>query len=268
MTNCDKYSMPFKIILTTIDPLPNALAASDNHRVKAVFAKLQDFLKHDAIQTEVEIRRLTAEKNQRRQLAERDCARLISIIESSIQSIDSTKTLSMENIESLTPPVTPESVNDKLMSIEHQLPQAMKGGNNKMKQRDGLAKHSHAIFQPQITRNINFEEIFEIDGMKDDAANETDHYHKYSDTEDNSDSEPVMEKRPVNRGRSGSINVARSAPISMPLFQHHLIHEIDDDKADDQPMDIASSIQMLAKSIVKEPWELPARPVMRYNTEF
>jgi hypothetical protein len=261
--------MPFKVILTPIDPLPKAFGSVDNPRVKAVYEKLQDYIEHDAIQTEAEIRRLTAEQNQRRQLAERDYSRIISIIESSTNSVDSTKTLSSENIESLTPPVTPESVNDKMMSIEHQLPQTMTNGHEKMKQRDGFAKHSSAIFQQQITRTIHFDDdIFEIDGMKDDeAANETDHYHKYSDTEDNSDEDKTVEKRANNRGRSGSVSIARSAPISMPQFHHHLIHAIDDEKAEDQPMDIALSIQNIARSIHADQWELP-RPVNRYKTEF
>lgn len=262
--------MPFKIILKPIDPLPKAHGASDNPRVKAVFEKLQDFIEHDAIQTEAEIRRLTAEKNQRRQLAERDFGRILSIIESSDSAVASTKTLSSENIE-LTPPVTPESASDNMMIIESQLPQALKG-NNKMKQRDGFAKHTNAFFHQQpITRAIDFEDdIFEIEVKNENEANETDHYHKFSDTEDGSDSEPALEKRPINRGRSGSINIARSAPISMPQFHHHLIHAIDDEKVDDQPMDIASSIQMLARSIQVDSvfGELPTRPVPRYNTDF
>lgn len=260
MQNCDKYSMPFKIILKPIDGLPRPLQMSINEdaRVKSLYKTLQDFLVTDAAQTQAEIGRLTMELTARRQRAQKDFERIATLIES-------TKTLSTENIE-LTPPVTPESINDKSIDNQLKLPQAMKIGSK------GSVKHNNAINNQQI-RAIEFDEdIFEFDGMvQDDQKNEMDRYHKHSDTEDGSDGESA-DKRAYNRGRSGSINIARSAPISMPQFNQHAIHEIDteDPPTADQQMDIASSIQMLARSHHADSifGEMPARPVLRYNTEF
>lgn len=267
---CDKYSMPFKIILKPIDVLPRALHVSinDDARVKSLYGKLQEYIVRDSSETEAEIRRLTKEMNGRRQQAEMDFQRIVTLIESSNSSTASTKSLSSEDIESLTPPVTPESINEKMMNIDDHLPQ-------RINKSVAFAKHTNAIHQQHITRNINFDDdIFELDGMQDEPKNDQDRYHKYSDTDEGSDGEKMMiEKRAMNRGRSGSINFARSAPISMPLFNHHAIHAIDtDDKAvNDQQMDIASSIKMLARSIHADSvfGELPghARSV-RYNTEF
>lgn len=262
MKNFDKYSMPFKIILKPIDALPpHQLSINEDVHVKELFRKLQDYIAQDSAETETEIRRLTMDMNQRRERAEKDFQRIVAIIESTI-TIESTKTLSSENIESLTPPVTPESINDK-MSIDDHLPQPVN-----MMQRT-IAN----VFQQQPARTINFDDdIFEIDGMQE-AKNETDRYHKYSDTDEGSDGERAVEKRSYNRGRSGSINIARSAPISMPQFNHHAIHAIDTDDVkavNEQQMDIASSIKMLARSIHVDSvfGELPNRPVLRFNTEF
>lgn len=266
MMNCDNYSMPFKIILKPIDALPRFLQVNINSdvRVKSLFDKLQDYIQSDSARTEAEIRRLTLECHQRRQQAEKDFQRIVTLIESTERS---TKSLS---IESLTPPVTPESVNDKMMTMDNQLnlPQPIKV-TAKTPPREGLAKHNNAIHQQQqpILRNINFEDdIFQLDGMQDDDAQNG--YHHVGEEE--SDDEHVVEKRVYNRGRAGSI--ARSAPISMPQF-NHAIHEIDAEDAkagNEQKMDIASSIQMLARSIHADSvfGELPARPTLRYNSEF
>lgn len=267
LMKCDKYSMPFKVILKPIAVLPRALQININEdaRVKMLFGKLQEYIAGDSSETEAEIRRLTNQMNQRRQQAEIDFQRIVTLIDSSTSSTASTKMLSSEDIESLTPPVTPESVNEK-MNIDNHLPQPMKTV--------AFAKHSNIIHH--ITRTIDFDDdIFELDGIHEDPKNDQDRYHKYSDTDEGSDGEKMtVEKRAINRGRSGSINLARSAPISMPLFNHHAIHAIDtdNDKAvNDQQMDIASSIKMLARSIHADSvfGELPghARSV-RYNTEF
>lgn len=260
--------MPFKVILKPIDVLPRALQVTinDDARVKALFCKLQEYIARDSSETEAEIRRLTKETNQRRQQAEMDFQRIVALIESSTISTPSTKSLSSEDIESLTPPVTPESINEKMMNIDDHLPQPMKTV--------AFAKHTNAIQHQHITRNIDFDDdIFELDEMQEEPKNDQDRYHKYSDTDEGSDGEKMtVEKRAMNRGRSGSINFARSAPISMPQFNHHAIHAIDtDDQAvnDQQQMDIASSIKMLARSIHADSvfGELPVRNV-RYNTEF
>jgi proline-rich AKT1 substrate 1 len=261
--------MPFGIILKPIDVLPRALHVNinDDARVKSLFGKLQDYIGRDSSETEAEIRRLNKEMNQRRQQAEKDFQRIVTLIESS-SSTASTKSLSSENIESLTPPVTPESINEKMMNIDDHLPLPMKSV--------AFAKHTNAIQHQHITRTIDFDDdIFELDGMQEEPKNDQDRYHKYSDTDEGSDGEKMtVEKRAMNRGRSGSINIARSAPISMPQFNHHLIHAIenDDEKAVmDQQMDIASSIKMLARSVHADSvfGELPgpARQV-RYNADF
>ena len=272
MMNCDKYSMPFKIILKPIDALPTVLQVNINNdaRVKSLFDKLQDYIQADSARTEAEIKRLTLECHQRRQQAEKDFQRIVTLIESTERS---TKSLSNENIGSLTPPVTPESVNDKMMTMDNQihLPQPMKTNANKTMQRDGIAKHNNAIQQQHFVKTIDFDDdIFQLDGMNDELSVQNGHHNNHVIGED-SDDDLVVEKRVYNRGRSGSI--ARSAPISMPQFNHHAIHEddVEEEKPTiDQKMDIASSIQMLARSIHADSvfGELPARPTLRYNTEF
>lgn len=235
---------------------------SDDSRVTSLFSRLQDYIDALSRQTETEIRKLTMESNARRQQAEKDFERIAALIEST--SI-STKALSSDSIE-LTPPVTPESISDKMMTIDNQpqLPHPMK--------RDGSAKHTSAINQQHMTRAIDFDEdIFDFDGMQTEAVNGTERYDKYSDTEDGSDDEQSDKQRAYMRNRSGSINVARSAPISMPMFSQ-LTHTIDteDEKNEQHEMDIASSIQMLARSVHVDSifGELPARPILRNNTDF
>lgn len=259
--------MPFKIVLKPIAVLPSRglnMSISDDVRLRSMFEKLQNFIEVDTKQTESEIRRLTTELDQRRQKAERDFQRICAIIESSGSTYVSTKAMSTENID-LTPPVTPESINDKMMTID-QLPLASKLNGK----RGGGSKHSSAISQSRLTKTINFDDdIFAFDGMQDEASNEADGYQRNSDSEDE-DGEKAMEKRAIMRGRSGSINIARSAPISMPQFMQHVIHDIDTDDEKlvvEQDMDIPSSIQLLARSIHNDSvfGELPARPVLRHN---
>lgn len=120
----------------------------------------------------------------------------------------------------------------------------------------------------RVTKVIEFDDIFEIDGMQDDARNDVDHNHKYSDT-DESDAE--KEKVNKRRTRSGSINIARSAPLAMPNHFHAI--DIDDDKpsnAEQMQHDIASSIKMLAKSIQVDSvfGELPSNKIRMLNKDF
>lgn len=280
LINCDKYSMPFKIILQPIEALTKAhqLLINEDPCVKSLFGKLQAFIANDSERIDAEIRKLTLEKNQRRQKAEQDFHRLVALIEmasgssttTSSTSSSSTKIVSNDDIESLTPPVTPES-NDK-MSIDDQL--------QIKSPRDGHAKHNNAIaHQQRITRVINFEDnIFELDGMQqqEDPENDVDRYHKYSDTEED-DMENIIEKRAM-RGRVGSIHLARSAPISMANMNHHhhiAAIDIDDDNVpnnravndETHQMDIASSIKMLARSVHASDavfGELPARRLNKF----
>ena len=260
--------MLFGVILKPIE-LPRNLHVNinDDGRIKSLYVKLQEFIADDSLQTEGEIRRLTKEMNLRRQKAEKDFQRIVTLIESPTCTA-STKSLSSENIE-LTPPVTPESNNEKIMNIDDHLPQPMKSV--------AFAKHTNAIQQQHITRAIEFDEdIFEFDGMQDDPKNDADLYQKYSDSDEGSDGEKMtVEKRAINRGRSGSINIARSAPIFVPQFNHNMIHAInsEDEKAvNDQQMDIASSIKMIARSIHTDSvfGELPGhiRHVRYNNADF
>lgn len=231
---------------------------SGDARVTSLFARLQDYIDALSRQTEAEIRKLTMESNARRQQAEKDFERIAALIEST--SI-STNPLSSDSIE-LTPPVTPESISDKMMTIDNQLqlPQPMKRA----------AKHTKAITQQHLTRAIDFDEdIFDFDGMQTEAVNGTERYEKYSDTDDDDDEQ---KQRAYSRNRSGSINVARSAPISMHLSSQltHAIGGTEDEKNEQHEMDIASSIQMLARSVHVDSifGELPARPILRNNTDF
>lgn len=276
MRNCDKYSVPFEIIVNPLVGLPGniPLGINDDVRAKSMFDKMQQFIVNEQTKTDAEIRRLTTEMNSKREKAQRDFQHIINIINIGTTTNQSTKSLSNENM-SLTPPITPEQ-----MTIDDQikLPHAMMTMKQhpKMSVREGSAKHTNAIHHQHITRTINFDDnIFEIDGMhEEEVKNETDRYHKYSDTEEASDAEEAVEKRPITRVRPSlaALNIARSAPISMPQFLHHAMqqHENHHDKAvADQQLDIASSIKFLAKSIHADPifGDLP-RPALRYNTEF
>lgn len=267
MMNCDKYSMPFKVVVKPIAVLPRALQKSinDDVRVKSMFDQLESFIETDSKQTEAEIRRLQMEMNNRRQEAEIDFQRIAAVIELFNGTIAST--MSTDSCE-LTPPVTPESVNDKMMSMDNQIPHDKLNGK-----RDGSSKHSSAINPKLITKTIDFEEdVFAFDGMQEEATNEADRYHKYSDTEEGSDGENTVEMRAYNRGRSGSVNIARSAPISMPRFPYQRVDiDTDDEKSTvEQEMDIASSMKILARSVRADNifGELPAPPVLRHNAEY
>lgn len=237
------------------------MTINDDPRIKCVFGKLQDYIAKETSDTEVEIRRLTLQLNQRRQQAERDFQQIVTLINSVENTEQSTNQMSTD----ITPPVTPESAQ---MSMEDHHKTLMAAKNP----RDGIAKHNNALLQKQVvTRTIDFDDdIFELDGMQEDVApknDDFDHYHKYSDTE-TSDIEEMPERRP-QRVRSGSACIARSAPISMPQFLHANIHR--EDKRDIlNENDIASSIKLLAKSIHADSvfGELPVRPIFKYNTDF
>lgn len=238
------------------------MTINDDPRIKCLFGKLQDYIAKETSDTEAEIRRLTLQLNQRRQQAERDFQQIVTLI-NSVETCTIEQSTNMST--DITPPVTPESAQ---MSMEDHHKTLMAAKNP----REGIAKHNNALLQKQVvTRTIDFDDdIFELDGMKEDIAaknDDIDHYHKYSDTE-TSDVEEMPERRP-QRGRSGSACIARSAPISMPQFLHHHINR--DDKRDTlNENDIASSIKLLAKSIHADSvfGELPVRPIFKYNTEF
>jgi hypothetical protein len=280
----DNYSLPFKIILKPMELLPNKAksAISEDVHVKHLFSKLQDYIAHDEKETEAEIRRLTLAKGQRRQQAEKEFQLMVTLINSiessdgrsgssSSSTLESTKMMSTENIQ-ITPPVTPESAH---MTID-QAPFGKLMNNQQQQQqynhRDGISKHNNAILQKQVTRTIAFDDdIFELDGMQtgdEEAKDENDRYHKYSDTENSDGEEMLVEKRPYMRGRSGSLAIARSAPISMPQFLHHANPHLEEKHINEQ--DIAGSIKLLAKSIHADSifGELPNRHVFKYNAEF
>lgn len=254
--------MPFKIILKPIAVLPSRglnLGISDDLRLRSMYEKLQSFIEADKKQTESEIRRLVTEQDQRREKAERDFQRICAIIKSNgDNTFVSTKAMSTENID-LTPPVTPESVNDKMMTID-QLPLAKLNGS-----RDGGSKHSSGI--SRLTKTINFDDdIFAFDGMNEEASNDADGYQRNSDSDD----DDALDKRAAMRGRSGSVNLARSAPITMPpQFLSHILHDIETDEEKvvaEQDMDIPSSIQLLARSVHADIFgELPGRHILRHN---
>lgn len=263
MMNCDNYAMPFKIVLKPIAVLPpRSLNISEDIRLRSMYEKLQSFIEADAKQTESEIRRLTTELDERRQKAERDFQLICAIIKSnSDNTFVSTKAMSTENID-LTPPVTPESVNDKMMTID-QLPLAKLNGK-----RDGGSKHSSVISHSRLTKTINFDDdIFAFDGMNEDDSNEG--YQRNSDSDD--DEKALEKQRAFMRGRSGSINIARSAPITMPpQFLSHILHDAETDEEKvvvEQEMDIPSSIQLLARSVHTDSifGELPGRSILRHN---
>lgn len=275
MMKNENYSMPFKIILKQIDLLPNTIKSTinDDVHVKNLIMKLQDFISHDAIETEDEIRKLQNRMSLRRQKAEKEfqlVMTLVNSIESSNSHNFSTLESTNDHIQSLTPPVTPESA--QLMNID-QLPSHTITKHVDHNHREGISKHNNAILmQQKVTRTIDFEDdIFELDGMQNsETIDENDRYHKYSDTEGSDVEEMISEKRPYARGRSGSLAIARSAPISMPQFLHHANPHLED-KNINNDHDIASSIKLLAKSIHADSifGELPnSRPIFKYNADF
>jgi hypothetical protein len=271
MMKCDKYSVPFEIIINPLVGLPGNIPSGINEdvRAKSMFDKMQQFIVNEQAKTDAEIRRLTTEMNVKREQAQKDFQHIMNIINIGTTTINqSTNSLSNENM-SLTPPITPEQMTiDDQMKLPHTL-MTMKQ-HPKMTVRDGSAKHTNAIHHQHITRTINFD-----DDIFEDTKNETNRYHKYSDTEEASDAEEAVEKRPITRVRPSlaALNIARSAPISMPQFMHHAMlqqhQNHHDNKAEAAELDIASSIKFLAKSIHADPifGDLP-RPILRYNTEF
>lgn len=262
------FSLPFKVIIKPIDESNISSinkTINDDPRIKSLFGKLQDYIAKETSDTEIEIRRLNQQLNQRRLNAERDFLTLINSIQSTFEQSTKMPMMSTDT----TPPLTPESAQ---LSMEDHHKTLMAAKNP----RDGTAKHNNALIQKQVvTRTIDFDDdIFELDGMtQKETEEDIDHYHKYSDTE-TSDIEELPERRIPQRGRSGSACIARSAPISMPFMHHANIHH--DDKRDninENDHDIASSIKLLAKSIHADSvfGELPVRavrPIFKYNAEF
>lgn len=249
-----------------------ATAINDNERIKMLFGKLQDYISQDALETDNEIRKLTQAMNVRRQNAEKQfqqIAALIGSIECNGSGINSnlTKSTNMMSIDNLaTPPKTPENVQmtidqHPLAKINHQF--------SSSNVRDGLAKHNNAIVQNSknvLMRNIDFEEdIFELDPDQTDLKNENDRYHKFSDTENSDAEEDMIERRA--RARSGSVAIARSAPISImsQLLNHDTEEELASERAIANEHDIASSIKLLAKSIHADSvfGELPNRALFK-----
>ncbi|KAG5672657.1 hypothetical protein PVAND_002769 [Polypedilum vanderplanki] len=287
------YSNSFKIILKPMELLPNKTKSAINNdvRVKQLFSTLQDYISKDEKDTEAEIKRLRLALAQRRQQAEKEFQLIVTLIGSIESNYDSSNNsgnarsthestnMSTENIQmfsSITPPVTPESAQmtfdqapspfNKLMTNNNSNNHHQYNNNH----REGISKHNNAIIPKQRTRAIEFEDdIFELDGMQkddDDSSDINGRYNKSSDTE-NSDVEEMMhEKRPYMRVRSGSLAIARSAPISMPQFLQHTNPHLEEKPINEQ--DIAGSIKLLAKSIHADSifGELPNRSY--YNAEF
>lgn len=271
------FSLPFKVILKPIEEESNiaALKSSINNdsRFKFLFGQLQDFIDNDANEIQAEIRRLTLAMNDRRQKAERDFQQIVTLIKSidtndksSTNYEQSTKLMMSSDI---TPPVTPESAQLTIDDHHQMMSTAAASISPALKKSDANAKHGSALLQkPMVTRTIDFDDdIFELDGMQmDGAENDKDHYHKYSDTETSDVEEMIEGKRPT-RNRSGSACFARSAPISMPQFIHHAIRDDNNKRDTINENDIASSIKFLAKSIHNDSifGEMPVRrPTMKH----
>lgn len=212
------------------------MGLNDDANIKSLFVQLQAYTSELSLQTEAEIARLTKEMQERHERATKDFYRIAALVKSASES---TKLTSNQNA-ALTPPVTPEGIEKLVITDKAQVAKPLNVAD-------------------RFTARTLDDDIFEIEGM--------DYKHKDAPEPTYSDSEDETEA-PHYRNRSGSINMARSAPITMPLFNHHSL-EIDGDTkpANDRQMDIASSIKMLARSIHNEAifGDLPRQ---LYNYEF
>lgn len=219
------------------------MSINDDVNVKLLFAQLQAYTTEETSKAEAEIARLTREMKNRHEVASKDFYRIAALI----RTVSESTKLSSNESTTLTPPITPE-YNDKVVAIDPKIT---------------ATKHAKAIQQSHIPYAIDFDEdIFEIDGINFKG--------KVSSPQDNSDEEDnlnSLENRNYFRNRSGSVNIARSAPISMPVFNHHAIEIEEENKANERHMDIASSIKMLARSIHNDSvfGDLPRQ---LYNNEF
>lgn len=221
------------------------MSINDDANIKSLFAQLQAYTSDETSKVEAEIARLTREMKNRHEAAAKDFYRIAALIRTASES---TKLLSNES-STLTPPVTPE-YNDKVITIDPKITPT---------------KHTKAIQQSNITYAVDFDEdIFEIDGINFKDKNDL----QQDNSEEESDLESV-ENRVYSRNRSGSVNIARSAPISMPVFNHHsiAIEMQEENKVNERHTDIASSIKMLARSIHNDSvfGDLPRQ---LYNNEF
>lgn len=200
------------------------MSINDDVNVKSLFAQLQAYTSDETSKVEAEIARLTREMKNRHEAAAKDFYRITALVRTASES---TK-LSSNESATLTPPVTPE-YDDKVIVVNPKVTPT---------------KHAKAIQQPLFTYAVDFDEdIFEIDGINVQVKNDP---QQDDSDEDDLDS---LENRNYSRNRSGSVNIARSAPISMPVFNHHAIEIEEENKVDERHLDIASSMKMLARSI-------------------
>lgn len=212
------------------------MGLNDDVNIKSLFVQLQTYTSELSLQTEAKIARLTKEMQESHERATKEFYRIAALVKTASES---TKLISNESA-ALTPPVTPEGI-EKLVTTD----------------KAQVAKPLNVV--DRFTTRTLDDDIFEIDGM--DCKEKVAPQPTYSDSEDET------EVHAHYRNRSGSINMARSAPITMPLFNHHSLGINDDKPVNDHQMDIASSIKMLARSIHNEAifGDLPRQ---LYNYEF
>lgn len=200
MESCDKYSMPFKIILRQVDNYGKENLIGNDARIKQLYLKLQDYIADETANTEREIQqfneRKLAELNYKRESAAKDYALLVNIIKSltnqqQIVTIDCKNSTNLDslNIQTTngsdmtdiadTPPITPDSTP---MSVDispsstnnlkqQQIPHNNNSSSITNKIKDLSTKHSNMINQQltQVTKTFDFDEIFDMDGMSNNA---------------------------------------------------------------------------------------------------
>ncbi|XP_038213193.1 uncharacterized protein LOC119833283 [Zerene cesonia] len=109
---------------------------------------------------------------------------------------------------------------------------------------------------PHEEDSLDAEDIFDLEGM--DSRNMASDFDDYDSDPEGSNDEGIH----IARGRGAPADIARSLPVSVPVYPHHASHADVDDFEETQ--DIAASIKALARSVHGDVFELP-RP--RFSTQ-
>lgn len=148
---------------------------------------------------------------------------------------------------------------------------ASPGGKNRLTEQIGsntsprrenvgnITKHSPNKRQKNTSQSFDSEGVFSCDGFDDMQEN-------FSEPEE-SDNEVYSREEvvPIQRNKAHSISIAKSLPMNIPHFMAHDKEDLDDGGVVDKSVDIAASIQALARSVHGDTIGDVPRP--RFSTE-
>uniref|UniRef100_A0A6B2EDJ1 Putative lobe protein isoform x1 n=1 Tax=Phlebotomus kandelakii TaxID=1109342 RepID=A0A6B2EDJ1_9DIPT len=269
----DSYSTVFRILMDQQFPEEEIFKVNKlvqlHPKVKSLTQQFQQQLQRETAATDERIQRFTEHQftllKMFRERTEQELQILVSLVcrlPDNLTLLTETRPQQQQQLSNLeTPPSTPDTPmaigTSPPMTVRASQapamstsssgassPMPMRGVQRQSANRSGDATRRHA--------DADSECFFQIEGMENDMApmgpqdmSDLDE----SDSENYGDDEQQTMCIPRQMVRSGSLNMAKSLPISMPAIMDRSIEDDFDDQPVDEKVDIAASIKALAKSV-------------------